>query len=427
MWTNTRMDITFIIELVALIGLFCCSAFFSMLETSLFSLDTLHLGRIRRRHPKASIRIEAALATPTKLLSTILIGNTTVNVIISVVGYSIISKVTPAYAEIVSIPVMLVLLLLFGEVTPKKVAIRMPERFAVLLSPLLPIPIALIGPLRFVFEGATTVFKKLVRQRRKPLTGDEFLTALVVGEEEGILDKEERSMVDGIVRLRARQVSDIMTPRVDMVGIDLDAAQDQYGSFARSIKHRYVPVYRGSLDNIEYMLDVTKYLLGGNESLSDASVPAFYVPETMRLNALLAKLQNEGARAAIVVDEYGGTAGLVSRSDLLEVIVAFVDEERGAQVEPSIEPAGKNFWLVDGTVSLDDVNQKLGLELFAEGADRIAGWVIAQLGHIPRSGEIVSSQGCKITVKRVRKNRVILVSLVKEGGPELGPANHGSH
>jgi len=422
-----HMDTIFIIECVALIGLFCCSAFFSMLETSLFSLDTLHLGRIRRSHPKAARRIEDALATPTRLLSTILIGNTVVNVIISVIGYSVISRIHPAYAEIISVPVMLALLLLLGEVTPKKVAIRMPERFAVLFSPVLWIPITLISPLRVLFEAATSIFKKLVRSRRKPLTGDEFLTALVVGEEEGILDRDERSMVNGIVRLRSRQVSDIMTPRVDMVGIDLEKAENQYAALAKSIKHRYIPVYRGSLDNIEYMLDVTKYVLGGEKKLSDACIPANYVPETMRLNILLAKLQHKGQRAAIVVDEYGGTAGLVARSDVLEEIVAYVDEERGAPVDPSIEPAGRHCWLIDGTVNLEDVNQKLNLSLSAEGADRIAGWVIAQTGHIPKSGEIVSAQGCTITVKRVRKNRIVLVSLVKESDPEPGSETHGSH
>lgn len=421
------MDIVFVIELIALVLLFICSAFFAMSETALFSLDTLHLGRIRRSHPKAAERIEGVLATPARILSTILIGNTIVNVVISVLGYSVIEKLAPSYAEIISVPVILVLLLLLGEVTPKKIAIRMPERFIVLLSPFLRIPLVLIAPMRMLLEGVTSVFKKLIRPRRKPLTGDEFLTALVVGEEEGILDKDERSMVDGIVRLRQRQVSDIMTPRVDVVGIDLATDDDQYKIFARNTKFRYVPAYRGTLDNIEFMLDVAKYLLGGDRSLADAMIPVFYVPDTMRLNILLATLQKDGKRVAIVVDEYGGTAGMVSRSDVLEEIVAYVDEERGDKAAPLIEPAGKNTWLVDGTVSLEDVNRKLGLDLSAEGADRIAGWVIAQIGHIPRAGEMVSAQGCSITVKRVRKNRVVLIAVRKERETAAESRTHDSH
>ena len=118
---------------------------------------------------------------------------------------------------------------------------------------------------------------------------------------------------------------------------------------------------------------------------------------------------------------------MVTIEDVLEEIVAYVDEERGAPVDPSIEPAGRHCWLIDGTVNLEDVNQKLNLSLSAEGADRIAGWVIAQTGHIPKSGEIVSAQGCTITVKRVRKNRIVLVSLVKESDPEPGSETHGSH
>ncbi|MEI6969942.1 MAG: hemolysin family protein [bacterium] len=414
------MDIVLVIELIALVLLFAWSAFLSIIETSLFALDTLHIGRIRRSHPKAAKRIEDLLATPTKLLSTILIGDTAGNVIISVLGYSIIARLVPAYAEVIAIPVMLVLLLLLGEVTPKKLAIRMPDRLAVLLSPFFNFPIILISPLRFLFEGITTVFKRLIRPRRKPLTGDEFLTAMVVGEEEGILDKEERSMVDGIVRLRDRQASDIMTPRMDMVGIDLNTAEDTYRAFARNTRFRYVPVYRGTLDNIEFMLDVAKYVIGGDKPLADAMMPAFYVPETMRLNALLETFQKESRRVAVVVDEYGGTAGLVTRSDVLEEIVAYVGDERNTQAEPAIEPAGRNCWLVDGGVSLEHVNRRLDLELRAEGADRIAGWVTVQMGRIPRAGETVSAQGCSITVKRVRKNRIVLVALKKEAGAETG-------
>lgn len=410
------MDGVLILQLVAVAVLFACSALFAMSETVLFSLDTIRLSRIRRSHTKAADRIEQILASPKKILSTILIGNTLVNVVVSTLGYSIIVRLAPAYAEMIAVPVMLILLLLFGEITPKRVAIRRPERLAVLISPALRMFVTAFSPLRFLLDGATSAFEKIVEPRRKPLSGDEFLTALVVGEEEGILDKEERSMVDGIVRLGERQVSDVMTPRVDMVGIDMESVPEEYEPVAKSAKFRYIPVYRGTLDNIESMLDCTRYLLTREKKLSDALIVPYYVPETMKLNTLLAAFQKEDKRAAIVVDEYGGTAGLVSRSDVIEEIVAYAGEQRGAPGEPPIEPAGRNCWLVNGAVSLEDINRKLGLDLRAEGADRIAGWVIASLGRIPKAGEKISGNDCTVTVKRVRKNRITLVSLCKERG-----------
>lgn len=144
-------------------------------------------------------------------------------------------------------------------------------------------------------------------------------------------------------------------------------------------------------------------------------IPAFFVPETAPLDTLLRTFQKENKRVAIVADEYGGTAGLITLGDILEEIAADVDTEFGEQ-KPDIQPAGENRWLVDGTTSLEDINYELDLDLEAEGADRIAGWVSAQAEHIPKSGEVVKAQRCKAIVQQVRKQRVTLVLLERLPG-----------
>jgi putative hemolysin len=209
------------------------------------------------------------------------------------------------------------------------------------------------------------------------------------------------------------QASDVMTPRVDLVGIDLGDPPDAQDRIARSVQFRYLPVYREDLDHPEGFLDVPQFLLSKKRSVKAAMLPAFFVPETAPLDTLLATFQRENKRVAFVADEYGGTAGLITRGDILEEIAVDVESEYGGEQPAEIEPIGKNAWLIDGTLSLEDVNYELSLALEAEGADRIAGWVTARAKRIPRTGEVVEAQGCRVTVKLVRRRRVAQVLLEK--------------
>jgi putative hemolysin len=406
------MNALLAIEFAALAFLLSCSAFFSSAETAMFSLNTLQVHRLRRSRPATATLIEELLAAPTRLLSTVLIGNTLVNVAAAALGFVIAERLYPARGEIVAIPVMTVVLLLFGEVAPKRLAMARPDSLSIRYAPLLKWLIEVLAPLRALLENVTRFLQTHLEARRRGLTEDEFLTVVEVGEEEGVLDKEERTMVDGIIRLEETQASDVMTPRVDLVGIDLDDPVERSRETARSVTFRYLPVYRGSLDEAEGFLEVPRFLLAGGDDLESAMIPPFFVPETAPLDTLLATFQQGHRRVAYVVDEFGGTAGLITRGDILEEIVADVDNEYGEQ-KFTLQQVEPNRWLVDGSTSLEDVNYELDLNLEAEGADRIAGWVIAQAERIPKTGEEVEAQGCRVSVQRVRHNRVALVLLEK--------------
>ena len=408
-----------VVECIAVVLLFACSAFFSSAETALFSLDAIQIHRIIRARPKAGQRIKHMLASPTGLLSSILIGNTLVNVAASALGYAIAERLVPGYAGAVAIPAMILLLLVFGEVAPKRLAMRYPENMAARYASALSVLVVILTPARVVLETVTRPLKSHFVVRHKTLTEDEFLTAVEVSEEEGVLDEEERTMVDGIISLEDAQASDVMTPRVDLKGIDLEDDPATYESTVRGSRFRYLPVYRETLDNVEAMLDVSKYLLNQDKDLDAATEEPFYVPETAPLDTLLTTFQRETRMVAVVADEYGGTAGLVTRGDVLEEIVDYAGDEV-EEDKLTIEAVGKNQWLIDGAMSLEDVNDELDLELEAEGADRIAGWVNAIAEHIPKTGEVVAAQGCKITVRRLRKNRITLVSIEKVAA---GPVN----
>jgi putative hemolysin len=404
------MSLTLLAEILCLAGLFICSAFFSSAETALFSINPVQIHRIRRSHPASADRVETLLLFPHRLLSTLLIGNTLVNVSAAALGFVVAESLIPGRGEVVAIPAMTLLLLLFGEVVPKRAAMMHAERLAVVYSRVLPGLIWVARPLQSILERLSHRSGRELDISERSLTEDEFRTVVEVGEEEGVLDEEERDMVDGIIRLESIRASDVMTPRVDFVGIDLEDPVEEQARIARTAHFRYVPVFRGTPDHAVGFLDVRRFLLDPASALSAAIVSPYFVPETVALDTLLAAFQQEKRRVAFVVDEFGGTAGLITRGDILEEIVADVAHEY--EREPfAIQSVGPDLWLVNGNTSLEDVNYELNLDLVAEGADRMAGWVVAQAEHIPRTGEVVEAQGCRVTVQRMRRRRITLVLL----------------
>jgi putative hemolysin len=406
-----------ITQCAGLFFLLLCSAFFSSSETCLFSLNSLQINKLRQNSKKAGLRVENLLNRPTKLLSTILIGNTIVNVAAASLGYSILATLHVEHAAVVAIPAMTVLLLIFGEVVPKRIAMKRAAGMSAAYSRLLVFLLKVMTPLRFALEKTAAIFAKDLNTTDNTMTEDEFLTVVEVGEEEGVLDEEERTMVDGIIRLEETQASDVMTPRVDLIGIDLTDPPEEQERTARSCLYRYLPLYRESLDTIEGFLDVPRYLLAKKHSIKSASIEAFFVPETAPLDALLTTFQKDNRRVAVVSDEFGGTAGLITRGDILEEIAQDVDNEFGKE-ELTIQQVGDNRWFVDGSVSLEDINYELDMDLEVDGVDRISGWVSAQAEHIPRPGEIVEAQGCRATVQAVRRQRIMSVMIEKYKTPD---------
>ncbi|MDI6773905.1 MAG: hemolysin family protein [Verrucomicrobiota bacterium] len=410
------MNAAILIEGVALTLLLVCSAFCSGSETAIFAMNPLRIRRIGRTHPAAARRIEKILATPTSFLSSILIGNTLVNIAASAIGYRIAEHFCPARGEIVAIPAMTLLLVLFGEVAPKRFAMRNAERLARLYSGILVAFIAGMTPARTLLEKAAGLVRKNARAADRSLTEDEFLTVVELGEEEGVLAAEQRNMVDGIIGLERVQAGAVMTPRVDLVGIDLNDPPANRETIARGVQFRYLPVYRKSIDHPEGFLDVPRFLLSPDRNFDAALVAASFVPQTATLCSLLAMFQKEQRHAVFVMDEYGGTAGMVTMGDILEEVVGDVEKEYGVE-KLTIQKMAENHWIVDGSTSLADINGELDVSLHAEGADRIAGWIGARTNYIPHTGEVIEAQGCRVTVHRTRKNRVVTVFIEKLAAP----------
>ena len=417
------MSITPVLALqtVLLLLLLAASAFFSGSETALFSLSAEQLQALGRNGARGR-RLVGLLKKPTQLLSTLLIGNTLVNVVIATLGYRIIDAIPffGRYSAVVSVPAMTAILLVFGEVAPKRAAVAHPETFALRVASPLHFCFHAFTPLRLCLEFFSGRMKRHLRPERRALTDDELLTAVEVGAEQGVLDQDERSMVDGIFRLDEMTASDVMTPRVDFEGIDLDLPPKEFLDIARKTDFHYLPVFKGTPDAIEGFLDVAAYLLDPAHDFNEAVEFPLFVPETATLDDLLVTLQRNRRHIACVMDEYGGTAGLITRSDILEVF-ADLPLDAGEKPDDYLQRIDDTHWLIDGDTSLEEVNHELDLELEAEGADRIAGWVTAQAGRFPRIGEVVEAQGCRVQVKHRRKLRINQVLLeILPGGAENG-------
>jgi putative hemolysin len=400
-----------------LLVLITLSAFFSGSETILFSLSPIQVQRIRNRNSVAGARLERLLSDPAMILSTLLVGNTFVNFAIASIGYMMIDGLVPDWGEAIAIPLMTLTLLLFCEMAPKRLAIHYAERLAPPCSRLLVFWLWLLRPFNVVLTAGSRVFKKSLRRERRALSNDELRTVVEVGEEQGVLDAEEASMVDGIMRLSELKASDEMTPRVDMVGLDLDTPLETQLGIARKAHFRYLPVYVRTPDATEGFVDAAQFLLDPAHDVRKATAPALFVPENVSLDDLLVTFQRSGKHIACVLDEYGGTAGLITRGDILELITAPV-AKGGAAQRPGIRLLKDDVWLIDGTVSLDEINRQLDLALEADNADRIAGWITFHAGRLPQAGQTLEAQGCRATVRRLRKRRIDAIQLEVLDRPE---------
>jgi putative hemolysin len=408
------LTITLILELLALGGLLVLSAFFSGTEIALFSLSKLQLRRLRQEHPVQGQIISELLDQPHRLLSTILFGNTIVNVAAAILGYAILRSLSPLHAEALAVPVMTTIILLCGEVTPKTLVIRSAEFVAVHLAKPIRWTVASTSYIRRAAEALSAAIVQRIERlpffaaqqaRSAAPTEDEYRTLLTVSERAGVVRKEERYMVNQILALEKMQVKEIMVPRVDMQCVDDSLSPAEMAGALRRIKHRRVPIIHETPDTVEGILKVKDFLADPARELDEVVELPNFIPETMSVARLLKSFRKQEHPVAIVVDEYGGTQGMVTLEDILEEIVGEIEDEFDKS-EIMVQKLDERRYLINGKARLELVNEQCGLALRAPDVETIAGWVIAQLGVLPKEGEQIHVNNVRATARKVVKNRV---------------------
>lgn len=390
-----------LLSIAALVVLFLLSAFFSGCETMLFSLTGVQRARIRAHSPKADERIGRCVEDSATLLSTLLVGNTFVNFAIATVGYGVFTDAFPAWGGVVAVPVMTVALLLFGEITPKRLALRYAEQLAPTCAGFLLFVRTVLTPFNKVFALMSRVFAAKLKRERRALSDVEIVSVLDAISEQGAFSSVDAEMIEGVLRLSELHANDEMTPRVDVVGYDLELPEEERNKVLDTACRAYLPVYKRTLD------DVTGIISKKTRKIENA----LFVPEQITLDDLLERFHSSHKPLAVVTDEYGGTAGIITLNDVLEIIIGpgvFANTDD----EPSITRcAEKHVWEIDGRVSLDEINRELGIELEAGDADRLAGWIAYHSESIPNVGEFILADGCRATVLERKRRRVVRVKL----------------
>ena len=406
--------LSLVLYLAVFILLFSLSAFFSASETALLSLSPMQIQRIKEKDADIGRRLVLLLNRPETLLSTLLIGNTFVNAALATVGFAFVSALGPVperWTEATSILSVTLLVLLFGEISPKQYAIRNAEKMVPFMVRAFAICIPLLYPLSWALSRLLRPFRKSFSPERRSVSDDELVSVVNMGEESGDIDREEGAMVRGILRLNDLNASDVMTPRVDLIGLDINDPPEIHERMMREAPFVWMPLWDDTADNFIDFVDVSKYLLDPRHSLEDARCHCrTAVPENIGLDDLIILLCRQHLPVVLVTDEYGGTAGIVSQGDVLEFLSLETEDDHSAE-PPDIIVRGPNRWIVAGDAGLEQINFTLGTHLDADDSDRMSGWITFHAGKIPRVGDIIEADGYRVTVQKMRRRKIIAVLL----------------
>ncbi|MBM4452130.1 MAG: HlyC/CorC family transporter [Chloroflexi bacterium] len=417
---NSLQIILFIVCLVL-------SAFFSSAETAFVALPKLrlkHLVSIKRR---GAARLEKITAEPSRFLSAVLLGNNLVNIGAAALATVIaIATLGPAWGALAATIVVTLLILVFGEVIPKTIAQHYAEKVA--LAYVIPVQLVIwiLYPFVWGLNHIGLRFTKLVREEEKPtISEEEFRTAISVGEEEGIWEEEEAEMLHSAFEFADRPVHEVMQPRTEVAWVEQGITLAKFLEVYRHQPFSRFPVYKKTRDNVVGVLSIKDVLMAlANDKLkTDSSIdelvrPVHFVPETKRLGELLAEMRDNKYHIVVVVDEFGGTAGIATLEHLTAEIMGTIGDELAGKDE-DIVTINANTFEVDGGLRIEDANEELDLDLPDGDYDTVAGFILSHLGRIPKQGEHLRYKDLKLAILEMRDRKIerILVTKEKDAAP----------
>lgn len=423
------MDVGWQTKIIFLFFLFALSAFFSGSEVALFSLNRRRLKNSESGKTVTTRYLLLLLEYPRRLLVTILIGNTIVNVAASIIAVLLTLDIVNHYnysrniALTVQIVVLTIFIILFGELTPKVWASKNPLKFAKVVS----IPLYWINVILYpVSETLTEIIKSAVShikfdKVKSVMLPEELAELANLSHERGTIIEEEHGLINSIVSFRTVAVHEVMTPRVDMIAVSSETDFDELLQVITNSGHSRLPLYKNGLDNIVgvvYAKDLLPYIrnieLRKQFSLENIARTALFVPQTKLISTLMQELQEKKMHISIVVDEYGGTAGLITLEDIIEEIIGEIRDEYDREENP-IQKVNDTTFMVLGKLSIDELNELLNTNIQPENEDyeTIAGLVLNYAGHIPKEGYSFDMENHKFTVKEVLKKRIMKILIEK--------------
>ena len=420
------MEVESFIRLIIFLVLIVLSAFFSGSEAAFFSLSKEMIDRLKESTSRTSVRIVSLLAKPRLLLVTILVGNTIVNVAAATVAALITTDISSYFqlsehiAIIIEVVIVTLILLIFSELTPKIFAVKNSYKFAAAVSIPLQIFNFFLYPIVFFLDKFPNLLSGLLATRVKKhlLSKEELKTLIEVSEEKGTLEEDEKEMIHSIFEFSQTTVREIMVPRIDMVCAEKSISFNELVDIIKTEGHTRIPLYDEKVDNILGIIhakELLPFIDGSSEKVDLASLarPAFFVPESKPIDELLKDFQVEKQHMAIVVDEYGGTAGLITLEDVIEEIVGEIQDEYDTE-KPLFKKIDDSHFLVDAKIDLDELNDELEMNLPVDQSyESLGGFIFSLIGSVPQKKQEIEFGIYKFIIERIERNRIREVLIIK--------------
>ncbi len=408
------MDSDSWLKIVILILCLIFSALFSASETALMSLSKIRVKQMVENKEKGAYRINKLLSEPNKLLSAILIGNNGVNIGASALMTSLAIDAFGNTGVGVATGIMTLLILVFGEITPKSLAAQNSEKISVGLSGFIEFVIILVTPISFLLTKITNFMVKILGgegDKNKPfITQEELKTIVNVSYKEGILEGEEKDMIYNVFDFSDSQVNDVMVPRTEIVAIDVDLPYEEIIKIINKEQYSRIPVYKNTIDNIIGILYVKDLLFldVNKESTFDLRKyirQPYFTPEYKSIKELFKEMRTNRNHMVVIIDEYGGTEGIVTIEDVVEEIVGDIEDEYDKKIK-EIEVIKEDEYLVNGNVRIDTINELIGTHIESKDFDTIAGFVIGIIDRLPEAGEEIEYENIRFIIENIDRNRI---------------------
>lgn len=420
------MDTSDIVQIISLIILLLLSAFFSSAETALTTVNKIRMRTLSEAGNKKADSVLRVTDNSGKMLSAILIGNNIVNLSASSIATSLAIKHFGSVGAGIATGVLTLLVLLFGEITPKTKATLNADQMALSYASIIEFLMKLLTPVIFIINKLSLGILFLLRvdpnAKDNLMTEEELRTIVDVSQETGVIEHEERDMIHNLFDFGDSEAKEIMVPRIDMTFVSVDASYEEIISIFREDKFTRLPVYEDSTDNIIGILNMKELLLCEDIehfSIRDILRKPYFTYEHKNTADLFIEMRKNSISLAIVLDEYGATAGLITLEDLLEEIVGEIRDEYDTDEVDAITKLSDREYMVLGSTSLDDVSDALGVEFTSENYDTISGFCLDHLDHLPEKNEIILTEnGVLLKIDKVDKNRIERVYIKLPASPK---------
>lgn len=407
------MDTDSYIQLITIIILLFLSAFFSSAETSFMTVSKIKIRSLMDEGNKRAALVAKIIDDSGKMLSAVLIGNNIVNISCSALVTTFTIKVWGSYATGIATGVLTLFVLLFGEITPKNLATYYSVKLTLLYAPIIYGLMVVLTPVIFIVDhlagGVLRIFGIKSNDKNATITEEELRTIVKVSHEEGIIEKDERQIIDNLFDFGDTSVKDVMIPRIDMTVADVNSSYEDIITLFKSTMYTRIPIYENDSDNVIGILNIKDLIVNDKNdetfNIRDIMRKPFFTYEHKNTSELFKEMQLNRYSIAIVLDEYGQTAGMITTEDLLEEIVGEIRDEYDTDEKDDMTKIRDNTYRINASCKLDDINSELGTKLYSEDNDSLGGFISGKLDRIPKAGDKLTIDNVWLFVERSSVNR----------------------